>query len=266
MVSNPDLIYYVCIARDTTILAEFTKEPQLEDLARQCIQRTPPYHSMFSHTVRKRTYTFLIDDPFVYFAIFDEQLDQSEGLWFLNRVKTGFEEGGGSKRGSENLSSHCFQAEFDSILRENIGLGVGLVDSTSSLSSVSQNPSLDSSRGGQSFGFTPLLGVKPVKGLKKKKRLSGETNGDSGKDSTTAENTVDVYDDVNGVSNREFTTPMQKSVSPYSGDRQKAKQFCLGFGCGFVEGSNALIAEIEGLDWFESNVFDLFVGEVSVVY
>lgn len=219
MISNPDLIYYACIARNTTILAQFSKEPDLEDLARQCIQRTPPYHSTFSHTVRKRTYTFLIDDPFVYFAIFDQNLDQSEGLWFLNRIKSGFEGGAGC----EDYSFGCFQAEFDSILREIMEVDdLDMVNSTSTLSSVSQNPSLDSVRG-QSFGFTPLLGVKPVKGLKKKKRLSGDTNGDLGKDSNL-EDTVDVYDDVNGVNNRDFSSAMQKNVSPYTADRQRAKQ------------------------------------------
>ncbi|XP_062082168.1 phytolongin Phyl2.2-like [Humulus lupulus] len=213
MISNPDLIYYACIARKTTILAEFTKETDLEDLARQCILKSPPYHSIFSHTVRKRTYIFLIEDPFVYFAIFDQNLDQSETLWFLNRIKSGFEDS--RSKGSENFNS---QAEFDSILREIMVLDLDLVSSTPSLSSSSQNPSLDSSARGQSFGFTPLLGVKPLKGLKKKKkRLSGETNGDLGKDSTM-ENTVDVFDDVNGG------VSMQKSVSPYVGDRQKAKQ------------------------------------------
>lgn len=225
MISNPDLIYYACIARKTIILAEFTRAAHLEDLARKCIEKTPPYHSMFTHTIRKRTYTFLIDDPFVYFAIFDEELNQSEGLWFLNRIKSGFEEDTrtGSKRGSDNFSSGCFQAEFDSILKEILALDMDLVDSTPSLSSVSQNPSLDSGRGQSFGGFTPLLGVKPTKGLKKKKRLSGETNGDLGKDSTM-ENAVDVYDDVNGVSNRDFSSQMQKNVSSYGGDRQKAKQ------------------------------------------
>ncbi|XP_030503685.2 phytolongin Phyl2.2 [Cannabis sativa] len=215
MITNPDLIYYACIARKTTILAEFTKEVDLEDLARQCIQKCPPFHSMFSHTVRKRNYIFLIEDPFVYFAISDQNLDQSETLWFLNRIKSGFEDAR-SKRSSDNFNS---QAEFNSILRAVmvLDLDLDLVSPTPSLSSVSQNPSLDSSARGQSFGFTPLLGVKPLKGLKKKKkRLSGETNGDLGRDSSL-ENTVDVFDDNGGVS-------MQKSVSPYVGDRQKAKQ------------------------------------------
>ncbi|EXC21433.1 hypothetical protein L484_011875 [Morus notabilis] len=221
MISNPDLIHYACIARKATILAEFARHPDLEDLARRCIEKTPPYHSMFCHTVRGRTYTFLIDDVSVYFAITDQDLEQSECLWFLNRVKSAFEETarGGSKRRSENFVYHSFQPEFDSIVREIMALDSNSVNSTPSLSNVSQNPSLDGSRG-QSMAFRPLLGVKLCNGLKKKKkRLSGEANGDLGKDSTM-ENAVDVYDDIN----RDFVSSMQKNISPYAGDRQKAKQ------------------------------------------
>ncbi|GMN44384.1 hypothetical protein TIFTF001_013584 [Ficus carica] len=220
MISNPDLIHYACIARKTTVLAEFARQPDLEDLARRCIEKTPPYHSMFCHTVRRRTYTFLIDDPFVYFAISDQDLEQSDCLWFLNRVKSGFEEAarGGSKRRSENLVSRSFQPEFDSILREIMASDLNSVNSTPSLSNESQTPSLDGSRG-QSLAFTPLLGAKLCNGLKKKKRLSGEANADLGKDSSM-ENAVDVYDDVN----RDFPTPAQKNISSYAGDRQKAKQ------------------------------------------
>ncbi|KAL5567756.1 hypothetical protein UlMin_024331 [Ulmus minor] len=222
MISNPDLIYYTCISRKTTILAQFAKESDLEELVRKCIEKVPPFHSMFSHTVRKRTYTFLINDPFVYFSIFDEKLRQSEGLWFLNRIKSGFEEmiKGGLKK-SFDLSTSCsFQAEFDSILREIMVRDVDLVNSPPSLSNGSLSSSLDASKG-KKLVFTPLLGGKANKGLKKKKRSSGDGNGDFGKD---VENKVDVFDEANGVSSRDFSSPMQKNVSHYVGDQHKAKQ------------------------------------------
>lgn len=228
MISNPNRIYYACMAKNTTILAELSREAHLEDLARQCIEKAPPFHSMFSHTVRGRTYTFLIDDPFVYFAIYSQDLDQSEALWFLDRLKCALQESikGGSMMGFDNFSSHCFQAEFDSVIREITTLNLDSADSPPpppppSVPNGCRNPSLDSSRGKKMF-LTPLLG-NPSKGLKKKKRLSGEANGDFGKD-LSSENKLDVYDDVNGVCSRDFSMSMQKNVALHLGERQKAKQ------------------------------------------
>lgn len=223
MISNPNLIYYACIAKNTTILAQFSKESDLKDLAQQCIEKAPPHHSMFSHTVRERTYTFLLEDPFVYFAIFSQDLDHSEGIWFLNRLKSGFQESikGGSTKGFDNFSSLCFQAEFDVIVREimalNLKLDLDLVDSLPIVLNGSRNPSLDSSKG-KKLVLTPLLG-KPSKGLKKKKRLSGEGNGDFGKD-LSMENKLDVCEDMS----RDFSMSAQKNVTLHIGDRQKAKQ------------------------------------------
>lgn len=223
MISNPNLIYYACIAQNSTILAELSREAHLEVLARQCIEKAPPFHSMFSHTVRERTYTFLIDDTFVYFAIFSQDLDQSEVIWFLNRLKSAFQGSvkRGSMMGSDNFSYRCFQAEFDSFVREITALNVDLVDSPPVVPNGSRNPSLDSSKG-KKMVLTPLLG-NPSKGLKKKKRLSGESNGDFGKD-LNMENKLDVCDDVNGVCSRDFSMSMQKNVALHIGDRQKAKQ------------------------------------------
>ncbi|KAH7538240.1 hypothetical protein FEM48_Zijuj03G0178300 [Ziziphus jujuba var. spinosa] len=228
MISNPNLICYACIAKNTTILAQFSKESDLEDLAQQCIEKAPPYHSMFSQTVRERTYTFLLDDPFVYFAIFSQDLDQSEGIWFLNRLKSGFQESlkGGSMKGFDNFSSLCFQAEFDVVVREvmalNLKSDLDLVDSPPVVSNGSRNPSLDSSKG-KKLILTPLLG-KPIKGLKKKKRLSGESNGDFGKD-LSMENKLDVCEDMS----RDFSMSTQKNVTLHIGDRQKAKQAMISF-------------------------------------
>ncbi|XP_008234757.1 PREDICTED: phytolongin Phyl2.2 [Prunus mume] len=220
MISNPNLIYYACIAHKTTIIGEFSKEPGLGALAQQCIEITPPHHSMYTHTVRKRTYTFLIHDPFVYFAIFDDDLDQSEALSFLNRLKCDFEEanGSGSILVRDNYASHCFQAQFDSIIRKIMASDLELPNSPP----ASRNLSLSSSKG-KKLVLTPLLGKKTSEGLKKKKRLSGELNGDVGKDVTTMEKKVDVCDDVNGGF-RDFSLQTQKNGPLLSGDRQKAKQ------------------------------------------
>ncbi|KAL0340966.1 UNVERIFIED_CONTAM: Phytolongin Phyl2.2 [Sesamum radiatum] len=91
MITDPDLIHYACIAKGTTVLAEFnSKDAALGEIAAKCLEVTPPFHAMFTHTVRSRTYTFLIEDPFVFFAIFDEKMETAERLAFLKSVRDAF--------------------------------------------------------------------------------------------------------------------------------------------------------------------------------
>lgn len=219
MITNPELIQYVCIAKGTTILSQFIREPDLESIALKCIEKSPPLHSMFTHTIRKRTYTFLIKDPFVYFAIFDENMEQSQEIWFLNRIKCAFEEviESGALKGVHSFSPYCLQKECDPIFLEAMTLDLSLLNSSGSESKDSRNPSMDSTKG-MKVVMTPLLGAKPSKGLQKKKKRPGseKANGDSR--SGTLEKKVDVFDDVNG---RDFSLPVQKV---FANDRQKSKQ------------------------------------------
>ncbi|XP_041009803.1 phytolongin Phyl2.2-like [Juglans microcarpa x Juglans regia] len=220
MISDPNLILYACIAKETTILSQFTREPDLEHLALKCIEKTPPYHSFFSHNIRSRAYTFLIEDPFVYFAVFNEDLEQSERLWFLNHVKCAFEKviEGGALKGINHLSFLCLQKQCDPIFYEIKASDLSLVNvSPRTESKGSRNPSLDSVNG-MKMVITPLLGSKPCKALKKKKRMGGEGTGVP--KGGALDDKMDVFHDVNGVY-KDFTLPVQKG---FANDRQKAKQ------------------------------------------
>ncbi|KAL2489619.1 calmodulin-binding transcription activator 5 [Forsythia ovata] len=65
--------------------------------------------STFTHTVRAQTYTFLIDDPFAYFAIFDQSTENLKGLAFLKRVNEAFDvvfNGDLEKKKLERLTFH----------------------------------------------------------------------------------------------------------------------------------------------------------------
>ncbi|XWS50344.1 hypothetical protein CRYUN_Cryun12cG0080000 [Craigia yunnanensis] len=226
MISNPNLIFYACIAKGPTILAEFSsKEAGIESLAQKCIEKTPPLHSMFSHTVSKRTYTFLIDDPFAYFLIFHEDLEKSESFWFLDRLKCAFEDFllTGLIVGTDNLTPNCLQSHFNPIFSEIMALDL---ESVTSPTKESRNSSLDSNKGKRTV-VAPLLG-NPIKELKKKKRSGGlEVKGGEAKDGGGGigmENKVDVSDGF-----RDFPVSMQKSGAAGfylgGGDRQqKAKQ------------------------------------------
>ncbi|GKV25592.1 hypothetical protein SLEP1_g35003 [Rubroshorea leprosula] len=225
MISNPNLIFYACVAKGPIVLAEFSpKEPGIESLAQRCIEKTPPNHSLFSHTASGRTYTFLIDDPFAYFAIYDETLHKSESVWFLKRLRCVLEEllETGLIADGDDLTSNCFQSQFNPVFCEMMALDLESVTCPGSESRGSRNPSIGSSKGKN--GVAPPLGNgNPVKGLKKKRRLSAEANSDW-KDGGV-ENKMDVSDDGNGVC-RDFPAPvcMPKGGNFFTGDRQKAKQ------------------------------------------
>ncbi|KAG5233705.1 phytolongin Phyl [Salix suchowensis] len=230
MISNSNQVFYACIAKGPTIVAEFSpgEESGIEIIGQRCIEKTPLNHSMFSHTTRSKTYTFLIDDPFAYFAIFDENLQKSEYLWFLNRVKNGFKEFWGSKmiKDGEKIGSFCFQGELRFMFREILALDADLVNALMEESSKdSRNPRCLDSTNGKGAVIRPLL-PKPTKFLmmmKKKKRPFGEANGDHyGGD-------LGNNNKVNGVGEHDkrgfSVSMMQKSGGFYMGDgKQKAKQ------------------------------------------
>ncbi|RDX65501.1 Phytolongin Phyl2.1, partial [Mucuna pruriens] len=117
MIFNPELIYYACIARSSTILAQHQsdKEANMEALAAQCVAQAPPNHSLFSHTVNNRTYTLLMDPPFVFFAIFDHSLLKSQTLPFLHRIKSSFRQ---TLPSNHHFAPLSFQPQFPSIFND----------------------------------------------------------------------------------------------------------------------------------------------------
>ncbi|KAL8537986.1 hypothetical protein ACS0TY_000075 [Phlomoides rotata] len=129
MIWDPSLFHYACIAKGTTVLAEFNpKDAALGAIAAKCLEKTPPFHATFTHTVRSKTYAFLIDDPFVYFLISDEKLEKSEGLAFLKSVRDAFVEDFQGQSRLEKLTSHCFQGEFSPVFRQLLAPAMYIID------------------------------------------------------------------------------------------------------------------------------------------
>ncbi|KAH1112866.1 hypothetical protein AAZX31_04G215900 [Glycine max] len=149
MISNPELIHYACIARSETILGQHQseKEPNMEALAAQCVAQTPPNHSLFSHTVNHRTYTFLIDPPFVFFSISHHSLLKSQTLPFLHRIRSSFRQTL-PPTNNHHFAPLSFQSQFHTIF---------------------QNALHDNNRSQQQQQPSPPLNP-PAQGLKKKKR------------------------------------------------------------------------------------------------
>ncbi|XAR71622.1 hypothetical protein NMG60_11017986 [Bertholletia excelsa] len=209
MVSDPSLMFYACVAKGSEILAEFnSKDADLATLAAKCLEKTPPLHSVFSHTIRKRTYTFFIDEPFTYFAIYDAKLEKVEALSFLKSVREAVDELVVSENGKSlsNLTSHCFQGElypvFHQLLAPYTEFGSPL--SPKGASKNDRSISLDSPKG--KIGSLPLLGGDVSKNLKKKKkRLDAYGDGIDG----LVDSKVDVSGDA-VVTSRNLSVSMQK--------------------------------------------------------
>ncbi|KAL6526992.1 hypothetical protein OROGR_016082 [Orobanche gracilis] len=184
MISDPDLIYYTCIAKGTVVLAEFnSKDAALGAIAAECLDNTPPFHARFTHTVRSRTYSFLIDENFTYFAIFDEKLNKPEGFAFLESVKHALAGVSKGRRSLQNLSSHCFQGEMRPFFQQLLGSGL---DHVEGLGSPSGTEHKLSHSGGFQSGPAPIRErSKPgwEKGLNTmKNRLLGRKKKESGED------------------------------------------------------------------------------------
>lgn len=223
MDSDPGLIYYSCIAKGTTILAEFnSRDAALGAIAAKCLEKTPPFHATFSHTVRSKTYAFLIDEPFVYFVIFDEKLENSEGFAFLESVRGAFAKDFNGEKKLEKLSSHCFQGEFNPIFRQLIGPALYHMDGIES--PIGQ-------RIGENGSFQ--YGSGPIRG---RGRLSGDKGCSKMKNALLEELKIggrngekEVDDNSSNASGMspEFSPIMHKNRGLYSGEmscHQKAKK------------------------------------------
>lgn len=101
MAADGDPIRYACVADNGEILvgimsggdADDDQEGQQEELAAlaaRCVAAAPAYHRHYHHTARGRSYGFLIDGSFVYFAIYGGSLGRAPALLFLRRVRSAF--------------------------------------------------------------------------------------------------------------------------------------------------------------------------------
>ncbi|CAN0887977.1 Phytolongin Phyl1.1 [Linum grandiflorum] len=104
-------VHYCCVSRSNRTLYVYSSADQeIEQLATLCLDNVPPYHSWYFETVRKRTFGFLMEDGYVYFAIADEGLRYSTVLHFLEHVRDEFNK---AKKGSRlNNSSVLLQEQL----------------------------------------------------------------------------------------------------------------------------------------------------------
>ncbi|KAI8542599.1 hypothetical protein RHMOL_Rhmol08G0150200 [Rhododendron molle] len=81
-------VQYCCVSKDGRILyAHRSGDQEIEKLAALCLERTPPYHKWYFQTMGKKTFGFLAEDGYVYFAIVQEGVGNSGVLRFLEQVR-----------------------------------------------------------------------------------------------------------------------------------------------------------------------------------
>ncbi|PIA34768.1 hypothetical protein AQUCO_03700202v1 [Aquilegia coerulea] len=211
-----NLIRYACVSKETIVLAEISfGEEDLSKLALQCLENIPQFHRSFSHTIGSKIYVFLIEDPFVYFGVFDEQVGKLQAFQFLERVKDSFikiSKKSLAKGLLNNVKLHYFQQEFSPVFRRLVASKdlrlLKSPDTSITMVGVNQNGVIDPRMSGKKAVSVPLLGKVSNKSSKKKKK---NPLGDEETRGITIENKVDVSDDI--VLTRDFSASLQKNGS-----------------------------------------------------
>ncbi|KAL2893923.1 Phytolongin Phyl1.1 [Bienertia sinuspersici] len=84
-------VHFCCVARGGKILQAYSGgDHEIEKLATLCLEIVPLYHRWYSQTMGGKTFIFLVEDGFVYFAIANEGIGNSALLQFLQHVRNEF--------------------------------------------------------------------------------------------------------------------------------------------------------------------------------
>lgn len=111
-------VYYCCVAKGGRIIQAYSGgDLEIENLAALCLKSAPPFHRWYAQSMGRRTYGFLMEDGFIYFAIADIGLGIPGLLQFLEHVRD----------------------EFKNITKRNRGLGLNLKGNSGNLSNQSTN-------------------------------------------------------------------------------------------------------------------------------
>uniref|UniRef100_A0A5B6ZG21 Putative SNARE-like superfamily protein isoform 2 n=1 Tax=Davidia involucrata TaxID=16924 RepID=A0A5B6ZG21_DAVIN len=120
MGSIQNTVYYCCVSKGNRILYAYCSgDHEIENLAALCLEKIPPFHTWYFQTMGKKTYGFLMEGGYVYFAIVDEGLGNQGVLQFLERVRDEFKKVAkrGSSRSMSNLNSLCLQEQLVPVIR-----------------------------------------------------------------------------------------------------------------------------------------------------
>ncbi|XP_057793147.1 phytolongin Phyl1.1-like [Salvia miltiorrhiza] len=87
-----DRVSYCCVWKEGRVIYKYSVgNHEIDNMAALCLESIPPYHRSYSQTIASYTFSFLIDDAFVYFAILRRHsLTNSHLLAFLQSLRDEF--------------------------------------------------------------------------------------------------------------------------------------------------------------------------------
>ncbi|KAL7607278.1 phytolongin Phyl1.1 [Lactuca sativa] len=178
MGSIRNTVYYCCVWNGGKVLYSYNCEGdhEIENLAALCLEKAPSHHKWYFQTMFKKTFGFLMEDGYVYFAIIDSTLGNPGNLDFLEHLRDEFKKV--AKKGS-NLSftnlnnSVVLQEQLVPIIRRLIASLEHVTETTSPYNEgLSPSPISNDNNGNHDNGIStkaPLLG-KSSKQEKRKMR------------------------------------------------------------------------------------------------
>ncbi|KAJ0535826.1 putative Longin domain-containing protein [Helianthus annuus] len=119
-------VYYCCVWNGGRVLYAYNSngDLEIEKLAALCLEKAPSHHKWYFQTMFNKTFGFLMEDGYVYFAIIDEKLGNPGNLEFLERLRDEFKKAAakkGSKRILSNPNSLALQEQLLPVIRGLIG-------------------------------------------------------------------------------------------------------------------------------------------------
>lgn len=156
MGSIRNTVYYCCVWNGGKVLYSYNSggDREIEDLAALCLEKAPSHHKWYFQTMFKKTFGFLMEEGYVYFAIIDSTLGNPGNLEFLQHLRDEFKivAKKGSNRSISNLNSPVLQEKLLPVIRQLIASLEHVTETTSTHSpynnglspSPISNESLDS--------------------------------------------------------------------------------------------------------------------------
>ncbi|ESQ33436.1 hypothetical protein EUTSA_v10008489mg [Eutrema salsugineum] len=171
MGSIHNTVHYCCVSRDNQILYAYNNGGDQrinESLAALCLEKTPPFHKWYFETISKRTFGFLMEDGFVYFAIVDEVFKRSSVLEFLERLRDELKKADKKNSRGSFSGSISFSNVQDQLVRRLIASLERVAPETNDLTCLPlSSPSIEQSDAASSTK-APLLGRSNKQENKKK--------------------------------------------------------------------------------------------------
>lgn len=170
MSSIRNTVYYCCVSNGDRVLYAYNngEDHEIENLAALCLEKAPTHHKWYFETMFKKTFGFLMEDGFVYFAIIDESLGNPKNLEFLKHVRDEYKKV--AKKSSKNPV--VLQEKLVPVIRRLITALEHVAETIPSSYTDGQSPSPNDNNGQLDIGAStkaPLLG-KSSKQEKRKTR------------------------------------------------------------------------------------------------